>query len=66
MIHSKPAEGVDYYLVDVIAERALSQEIASRFQEVHESPQLLIIRNGECTLNETHLSIFPSELNFNF
>jgi len=55
-------EGADFYYLDLLAHRPLSNLIAERFSVYHESPQILIIRNGECTYDESHNGIDPQEL----
>jgi len=54
-------EIVPYYL-DLKVHRALSNEISERFQVVHESPQLLLIRKGECIYDASHFDISVDEL----
>ncbi len=55
-------EGADFYYLDLLAFRELSGQVAGTFRVVHESLQLLLIRNGECTYEESHLGITPVEL----
>lgn len=50
------------YLLDLIAHRDVSNEIASRFGIEHESPQVLIIKNGECIYSESHSGINYGEI----
>jgi bacillithiol system protein YtxJ len=52
----------EFYYLDLIAHRDISNEIASRFQVHHESPQILIIKNGECIYAESHSGIIVDEL----
>jgi len=47
-------EKVTPYLLDLIQYRNLSNEIARRFKVRHESPQVLVIKEGECIYNESH------------
>ena len=42
------------YFLDLIKYRDLSNRVASDFQVYHESPQLLVIKNGECILDASH------------
>jgi bacillithiol system protein YtxJ len=51
-----PAD-MDFYMLDLLAYRNLSNKIAEQFKVYHESPQVLVIRNGECVYDESHLSI---------
>jgi bacillithiol system protein YtxJ len=44
-------------LVEVQRARALSGEIESRLGVAHESPQVLVLRNGEVAWNASHFNI---------
>lgn len=55
-------ENVPIYLIDLIANRELSNEIADRFSVRHESPQLILIRNAEVKYHASHLSISTNEV----
>ena len=57
-----PAMPVDFYFLDLIKHRDISNQIAQDFNEYHQSPQLLLIINGECTYAESHLGITMDEL----
>jgi len=52
----------DFYLLDLIRYRNVSDTIASLFKVYHESPQVLLIKNGECHYEESHLGIDMYEL----
>lgn len=54
-------EIVPYYL-DILSYRNLSDQIAKQFSTPHESPQLLLIRNGKCTYDAAQFDISISEL----
>jgi bacillithiol system protein YtxJ len=54
--------GADYYFLDIIRHRSVSNKIAETFSVHHESPQLLVIRNGECVFEESHMGIRPDKL----
>lgn len=45
------------YFLDLIAHRDVSNEIASRFKVVHQSPQVLVIKNGESIYDTSHSDI---------
>ena len=53
---------IDFYFLDLLAFRGLSNRIADQFQVHHESPQVLLIRNGECIYEESHMGISMNEL----
>jgi bacillithiol system protein YtxJ len=50
------------YFLDLIAYRELSNGIAETFGVRHESPQLLLIQDGQCTYEASHLDISVREL----
>ena len=54
---STPPESIDFYYLDLIQHRQLSQKIAEDFDVYHESPQVLLIKNGECVYDESHSGI---------
>jgi bacillithiol system protein YtxJ len=49
--------GVKPYYLDLLANRTISNKIVSEFGVDHESPQVLLIRNGECVYDASHMSI---------
>ena len=59
--HAPPDE-TDFYFLDLIRYRLISKSIASEFSVHHESPQILLIRNGECVYDESHNSINMDEI----
>jgi bacillithiol system protein YtxJ len=59
------ADATDTYFLDLIEHRDVSNEIASRFQVVHQSPQLLLIKNGQSVYDVSHSDIDAKELEDN-
>ena len=57
----KVGELKPYYL-DLLRYRPISAEIASLFKVEHQSPQVLIIQNGECIYDASHFDISFAEL----
>ncbi len=51
------------YCLDLLSYRSISNQIATTFEIRHESPQLLLIRDGECTSDWSHLGIRLDEVN---
>jgi bacillithiol system protein YtxJ len=49
------------YFLDLIRYRDISNQVAQIFQVHHESPQLLLIKDGECILDQSHGSISVEE-----
>lgn len=54
---SEQPTGADFYFLDLIRYRSLSDNIARYFSVHHESPQVLVLKNGECIYDESHGSI---------
>jgi bacillithiol system protein YtxJ len=54
-------ENLSLYFLDLIRHRDLSNQIAKDFQVYHESPQLLLIKNGECILDLSHGEVSVEE-----
>ncbi len=52
-----PPENIDFYYLDLISYRELSSKIAEEFDVFHESPQVILIKNGECSYDESHSGI---------
>jgi bacillithiol system protein YtxJ len=50
-------EKVTPYFLDLIAFREISNDIASRFGVQHQSPQLILIKNGKAVYNVSHSDI---------
>lgn len=50
-------DGIDFYYLDLLAHRPLSNRISEVFKVHHESPQVLVIRDGRCIYDESHLGI---------
>jgi bacillithiol system protein YtxJ len=53
---------VDAYFLDLLEHRDISNEIASRFGVYHQSPQLLLIKNGKSVYDVSHSDIDAGEL----
>lgn len=49
------------YFLDLIKYRDISNQIAQDFSVYHESPQMLLIKDGECVLDQSHGSISVDE-----
>lgn len=57
-----PEEKIDWYLLDLLNHRDLSNEIAHRYNVTHQSPQILVIQNGKAVFNASHDSIAAEDL----
>ncbi|MBK0377825.1 bacillithiol system redox-active protein YtxJ [Mucilaginibacter segetis] len=49
------------YFLDLIKHREISNMAATIFDVYHESPQLLLIKDGECILDQSHGGISVDE-----
>ena len=56
------APDADFYFLDLIQHRNISGKIAEEFSVYHESPQILLIKNGECVYDESHSGISMDEI----
>ncbi|UUC45052.1 bacillithiol system redox-active protein YtxJ [Flavobacterium cerinum] len=53
---------MDLYFLDLLEYRPLSNEIAERFGVQHESPQLLVIKEGKVVYHTSHSGIQADDL----
>jgi bacillithiol system protein YtxJ len=49
-----PETEMDLYFLDLLNYRALSQDISAKFNVTHQSPQVLVIKNGEVIYYDSH------------
>jgi len=52
-----PKEDADLYYLDLLNYRSVSDEVGYRFQVMHQSPQVLVIKNGEAVYDASHYAI---------
>ena len=55
-------DGIDFHFLDLLAHRPLSNKVAEVFGVHHESPQVLLIKDGHCIFDESHLGISMNDL----
>ncbi|WP_264521621.1 bacillithiol system redox-active protein YtxJ [Flavobacterium sp. N1994] len=55
-------EKVIPYFLDLIEHRAISNEIAVRFGVEHQSPQLIVIKDGKAVYDASHENIDAAQL----
>jgi bacillithiol system protein YtxJ len=53
---------VEAYFLDLIAYRQISNAIADEFGIYHQSPQIMVISNGEVIYDDSHMGISFSSL----
>lgn len=56
------ATEIDIYYLDLLNFRAISNEIASLFSVTHQSPQVLVIKNGKSVYDKSHEDIDAASL----
>lgn len=56
-------DSITPYLLDLLSHRDISNAIASRFDVVHQSPQIIVIKEGVVVYNASHESIDATALN---
>jgi bacillithiol system protein YtxJ len=59
---AKQPQDIDFYYLDLISYRPMSNKIADTFGVHHESPQILLIRDGKCVYDESHIGISMDEI----
>ncbi|MDP2088592.1 MAG: bacillithiol system redox-active protein YtxJ [Flavobacteriaceae bacterium] len=54
---------IEFYLLDLLNYRAVSSEIAERFQITHQSPQIIVLENGKVKTHASHYDILEITIN---
>ena len=54
--------GIEAYYLDLLAHRTTSSAVADHYKVEHQSPQVLIIKKGDCVYNESHMGIDYDEI----
>lgn len=54
---SDQPQNIDFYFLDLINYRSLSNNISEEFNVWHQSPQILLIKDGKCIYDESHSDI---------
>lgn len=56
------APHLDLHYLDLIQHRGVSNAIASEFGVPHQSPQVIVVKNGEVVYHASHFSIQPQQI----
>lgn len=59
---SKQPDAGDFYFLDLLKHRSISDQVAADFAVSHQSPQILLIKNTECVYEESHSGIQMDEI----
>ena len=57
-----PEDKMQLYFLDMIEYRPISSEIAERFEVTHQSPQMIVLKDGKAIFNSSHESIDANDL----
>ncbi len=52
----------DFYYLDLLKFRNISRAITEKFDVHHESPQIIILKNGSCIYDESHYGISMADI----
>ncbi|NJM80725.1 MAG: bacillithiol system redox-active protein YtxJ [Flavobacterium sp.] len=55
-------EQMDWYLLDLLEHRDISNAIATKYEVMHQSPQIIVIKNGKAIFTTSHDAIDAGEL----
>lgn len=58
----EPIATETYYYLDLLKHRDVSNAVAEQLNVHHESPQIILVKNGEVVYDESHMQIYFSEL----
>lgn len=53
---------IDFHFLDIFVHREVSNEIANKFHVIHESPQMILLKNGVVVYDCSHSDINHCEL----
>lgn len=59
----KELDSIKTYYLDLISYRDISNAVAEKFKVYHESPQIILVKNGEAVHDASHMGISASHLN---
>ena len=62
MINADDASGTDFHIIDVIADRSVSNYLSEKFEIRHESPQAFVLRDGAVVWHGSHTSVNESKI----
>ena len=57
-----PETDIDMYFLDLLEYKSLSNAISEKFNVVHQSPQVLVIKNGTVIYHASHSAINSEDL----
>ena len=51
------SDAYTFYYLDLLAYRSVSNEISARYGVIHQSPQIIILKDGKATFDTSHHAI---------
>lgn len=57
-----PDDTLAFYYLDLLAHRSISNQIAEQWKVVHQSPQLILLQDGEVVFDTSHHGVHLSGL----
>ena len=57
-----PEEEADAYFLDLLSYRNISDDISRRFGVMHQSPQIVVVKDGKCVFTASHGDINAEEI----
>lgn len=58
---SQPLD-IDFYFLDILSYRNISNTVAQLFGVPHESPQILLVKDGKCIYEDSHMGISMNDI----
>ena len=55
-------KGLDFYYLDLLKFRNISNKVAADFKVPHQSPQVLVIKDGQSMYDESHSGITMEDI----
>jgi bacillithiol system protein YtxJ len=55
-------ENIDFYFLDLSSHKNISDQVTEIFDVYHRSPQILLIKDGECIFQESNSDISIEEI----
>lgn len=62
MERAKQPDGIDFYYLDLLGYRSISNKVEAVFDVAHESPQILVIKDGKCVYDNSHMGISMDDI----
>lgn len=60
--YESSVQDFEFYYLDILAFRTVSNTIATKYHIIHESPQVLVIKNGAVIAHASHSAINQMDL----